>query len=138
VKLRKLISAYLVLVGLPVLALVAVLAVGGRLSAPHAAPSMVAAHSSKPADNMPLILFVGQIAVILLVSRLVGYLFRQIRQPHVAGEMLAGIMLGPSLLGWIAPDLSAALFPASHMSLMTAISPLGLVLLMFLVRLELN
>jgi Kef-type K+ transport system membrane component KefB len=137
-KLRKLISAYLVLVGLPVLALVAVLAAGGRLSAPHAAPVIVAAHSPKPADNMPLILFVGQIAVILLTSRLVGFIFRQIRQPHVVGEMLAGIMLGPSLLGWAAPELSAALFPASNMYLMSAISQLGLVLFMFLVGLELN
>src|SRR5262245_32017552 len=137
-KLRKLISAYLVLVGLPVLALIAVLAAGGRLSAPHAVPRIVAATSSKPADNLPLILFVGQIAVILLVSRLVGYFFRKIRQPHVVGEMLAGIMLGPSLLGWIAPNLSAALFPDSNMYLMNAVSQLGLVLFMFLVGLELN
>jgi Kef-type K+ transport system membrane component KefB len=52
--------------------------------------------------------------------------------------MLAGILLGPSFFGWIAPNLSAALFPASNMYLMNAVSQLGLVLFMFLVGLELN
>ena len=52
--------------------------------------------------------------------------------------MLAGIMLGPSLLGWLAPGVSAALFPASSLGLLNAISQLGLVIYMFLVGLELN
>ena len=46
-----------------------------------------------------------QIVLILALSRLVGMLFRYLHQPQVMGEMLAGIMLGPSLFGWIAPDL---------------------------------
>src|SRR5258706_267019 len=137
-KLRKLIFAYLVLVGLPLLVLVVVLAAGGRLAAPHVPSGILGNHPYKVAENIPLILLVGQIAVILVVSRLVGHLFRKIRQPHVVGEMLAGIMLGPSLFGWIAPDLSAALFPPSNLYLLSAISQLGLILFMFLVGLELN
>ena len=124
-RLRKLVFSYAVLVGLPLLAIVMVLAVGGRLAAPHAAPGVAAPHANKPAENIPLVLFVGQIAVILVVSRLVGYFFRKIRQPHVVGEMLAGILLGPSLFGSIAPVMSAALFPSSNLYLLNAISQMG-------------
>src|SRR5712671_6067319 len=137
-RLRKLVLTYLVLVGVPLLTLVVVLALGGRLAAPHAAAGIPQPHSSKATENIPLFLFVGQIAVILVVSRLVGYFFRKIRQPHVVGEMLAGILLGPSLFGSIAPVMSAALFPSSNLYLLNAISQMGLVLFMFLVGLELN
>ena len=137
-KLRKLVFAYVLLVGLPLLALVAVLAVGAGIRAPHAAPVIAGTHAYTPVENIPLLLLVGQITVILVVSRLVGHLFRKIRQPHVVGEMLAGIMLGPSLFGWIAPHLSASLFLPSNLYFLNAISQLGLVLFMFLVGLELN
>jgi Kef-type K+ transport system membrane component KefB len=137
-KLRKLVFSYVLLVGLPLLALVAVLAVGARLTAPHAAPVIAGTRAGTAVENIPLILLVGQITVILVVSRLVGHLFRKIRQPHVVGEMLAGIMLGPSLFGWLAPHLSASLFPPSNLYFLNAISQLGLVLFMFLVGLELN
>ena len=53
-----------------------------------------------------------QIAVILVAARGVGGLFRRIHQPQVVGEMVAGILLGPSLLGWGAPGVSALLFPS--------------------------
>jgi Kef-type K+ transport system membrane component KefB len=60
-------------------------------------------------------------------------LFKKIRQPQVVGEMVAGILLGPSLLGWVAPQLSSALFPASSLGYLGALSQVGLVLFMFLV-----
>jgi Kef-type K+ transport system membrane component KefB len=135
---RKLVFAYVVLVGIPLLSLIAVLAAGGKLAAPHLGLGVPAAHSQEPNANLPLIRLVGQIVVIILASRVVGYLFRKIGQPQVVGEMLAGILLGPSLFGAMAPGLSAALFPASSLSLLSAISQLGLVLFMFLVGLELN
>jgi Kef-type K+ transport system membrane component KefB len=65
-------------------------------------------------------------------------LFKKIRQPQVVGEMVAGILLGPSLLGWVAPQLSSALFPASSLGYLSALSQVGLVLFMFLVGLSLN
>ena len=52
-----------------------------------------------------------QITVVLGVCRLVGSIFLKIQQPRVVGEMFAGIMLGPSLLGLLAPQFSAYLFP---------------------------
>ena len=55
--------------------------------------------------------FFGQIAVILVVCQAVGALARPLGQPQVVAEMIAGVLLGPSLLGLVAPDLSARLFP---------------------------
>ena len=79
-----------------------------------------------------------QISVILLAARLVGWLFRKLDQPQVMGEMVAGILLGPSLLGWIAPGISAALFPPQSLGFLNSLSQVGLLLFMFLVGLELN
>ena len=79
-----------------------------------------------------------QIGVILLASRVMGLLIRRIGQPQVIGEMLAGILLGPSLLGWAAPAVSNALFPSSSLGYLNAISQVGLVLFMFLVGFSLN
>ena len=79
-----------------------------------------------------------QIAVILAVCRGVGSIFRKIGQPRVVGEMFAGILLGPSLLGWMAPGISAYLFPASSLGFLNALSQIGVVVFMFLVGLGIN
>ena len=63
-------------------------------------------------DNVELaILFFLQIAVILLACRVVGAVARRCGQPQVVAEMTAGVLLGPSLFGWIAPEAQAWLFP---------------------------
>ncbi len=85
-----------------------------------------------------LLLLLVQIGAILALARLVGWLFRKIRQPQVMGEMVAGILLGPSLFGWLAPEASAALFPPQSLGFLSAISQIGLLLFMFLVGLELD
>jgi Kef-type K+ transport system membrane component KefB len=79
-----------------------------------------------------------QIAVILAAARVVGFLFQKINQPQVMGEMVAGILLGPSLLGWVAPGISAALFPSASLGYLNALSQVGLVVFMFVVGLALN
>src|SRR5580704_14399579 len=79
-----------------------------------------------------------QLAVVLAACRLTGELFRRIHQPKVVGEMFAGIMLGPSLLGWVAPHLSAYLFPPSSLGFLNALSQVGVVVFMFLVGLGIN
>jgi Kef-type K+ transport system membrane component KefB len=84
------------------------------------------------------VLLLSQIAVVLLAGQLMGRLLGRIGQPRVMGEMLAGIMLGPSLLGWVAPGASAALFPASSLGFVNVLSQIGLVFFMFLVGLELD
>ena len=85
-----------------------------------------------------LTVLLAQIAVILLASRSVGLLFRKIGQPQVMGEMFAGILLGPSLLGWVAPGISAALFPTASLGFLNSLSQIGLLLFMFLVGIDLN
>jgi Kef-type K+ transport system membrane component KefB len=85
-----------------------------------------------------LFTLVLQIAVILAVCRVVGTLFQKIHQPRVVGEMFAGIMLGPSLLGWVAPQISAYLFPPSSLGFLNALSQVGVVIFMFLVGLGIN
>lgn len=79
-----------------------------------------------------------QMAVILIAAKLLARVFKLIRQPEVLGEMAAGILLGPSLLGRIAPDVMNGLFPASSLGTLYALSQLGLVLFMFLVGLEIH
>ena len=67
-----------------------------------------------------------------------GIIFRKIHQPRVVGEMFAGIMLGPSLLGWIAPHFSAYLFPAPQPGISERACQIGVVIFMFLVGLGIN
>jgi Kef-type K+ transport system membrane component KefB len=83
-------------------------------------------------------LFLLQIAIIAASAQILGKLFRRFGQPAVAGEMTAGIALGPSLLGWIAPNLHAALFPESSLALLNLVGQLGLVFYMFLVGMTLD
>jgi Kef-type K+ transport system membrane component KefB len=78
------------------------------------------------------------LVTILIASRALGFVFRYFRQPAVIGEVLAGILLGPSLLGAVAPTLAAALFPPSVTPLLGTIAQIGVLLFMFVIGLELN
>lgn len=80
--------------------------------------------------------FFLQIAVILLACRAVGWLARQVGQPQVVGEMVAGFLLGPSLFGALAPEVQARVFPPDTIRILFVVSQLGLVLYMFCVGLE--
>jgi Kef-type K+ transport system membrane component KefB len=79
-----------------------------------------------------------QVAVVLATCRAMGFLFRKIRQPRVVGEMFAGILLGPSLLGWMAPHFSAYLFPPQSLGFLNALCQIGLIIFMFLVGMGIN
>jgi Kef-type K+ transport system membrane component KefB len=85
-----------------------------------------------------VVLVLIEVLAVIGLSRLVGLGFRWIKQPLVIGEIVAGIMLGPSLLGWIAPDLSAFLFPAETVPFLNVLSQVGLIFFMFLIGLELD
>ncbi len=86
----------------------------------------------------PLTLLIVQFLVIIGVSRLIGRGARWLGQPLVIAEVLAGILLGPSLLGWLAPGAMEWVFPAQSMSVLKMLSQVGLILFMFLIGLELD
>jgi len=79
-----------------------------------------------------------QIAVILALCRLLHGILQRMGQPPVIGEIIAGLLLGPSFIGWLAPSWYAQLFPASSLPALNGLSQIGLVLFMFLVGLRLD
>ncbi len=86
----------------------------------------------------PLTILLMQILVVLGVSKIIGYLFARIGQQAVIGEIAAGIILGPSLLGWFAPDVFQFLFPSNSLTYLQLLSQVGLVLFMFIIGMELD
>jgi len=77
-----------------------------------------------------------EIAVILAACRVVGRLVRPLGQPQVVAEMVTGVLLGPSLFGWLAPAAHAWLFPSATRPVVYGLAQLGLALYMFLIGLE--
>src|SRR5438045_8047114 len=80
--------------------------------------------------------FFLQMFVILLACRLVGALARRLGQPQVVGEMIAGVFLGPSLLGLLVPGAQQTLFPKESLKILYVGAQLGVGLYMFLVGVE--
>ncbi len=87
---------------------------------------------------MNLGLLLVQIVVILALCRALHVGITRLGQPPVIGEILAGLLLGPSFFGWIAPSWYAQLFVPSSLPLLSALSQIGLVIFMFLVGLRLD
>ncbi|WP_395053047.1 cation:proton antiporter [Flavobacterium sp.] len=86
----------------------------------------------------PLAILLLQIITIIIVARLFGWIFRKIGQPSVIGEIIAGIFLGPSLVGMYFPEYSAMLFPTESLGNLQFLSQIGLILFMFVVGMELD
>lgn len=86
----------------------------------------------------PASMLLLQIISILVVSRLFGFLFKKMGQPTVIGEILAGIVLGPSLLGYFYPHAFHFLFAANSLGNLYILSQVGLILFMFTIGMELN
>ncbi|MDR3457225.1 MAG: cation:proton antiporter [Verrucomicrobiae bacterium] len=91
-------------------------------------------------DNLqdPLPRLFLQLIVIILAARLAGALAVKFHQPAVIGEMIAGILLGPSLLGWWSPAAFHFIFPASSLGSLRLFSQMGVCLFMFVVGMELD
>jgi len=86
----------------------------------------------------PLVTALLAVTVIISLAQLLGHLADRLGQPRVLGDIVSGILLGPSLLGALQPQLSAWLFSPAVCSQLNLLGQLGLVLFMFLVGLELN
>jgi len=86
----------------------------------------------------PLALLLVQIITIIFVARFFGWICKKIGQPSVIGEMIAGIVLGPSLVGTYLPEYSALLFPEGSKINLQFFSQMGLILFMYVVGMELD
>ena len=86
----------------------------------------------------PLSILLAQIITIILVARILGWICQKIGQPTVIGEIIAGIVLGPSLIGLYFPEFSNALFPTQSLGNLQFLSQIGLILFMFMVGMELD
>ena len=98
--------------------------------------SFVTSVRSHAASDIGMLLI--QLVVILLVVRVVGWLFARLHQPTVIGEILAGILLGPSLLGAVWPKAMETLFPVHSLGNLELLSQFGLILFMFTIGMELR
>lgn len=95
-------------------------------------------HSTLHNITHPLAILLAQIVAIVFVSRLFAWIFRKIGQPSVIGEIVAGIVLGPSLVGLFFPEFTAFLFPAQSLGNLQFLSQIGLILFMFIVGMEID
>jgi Kef-type K+ transport system membrane component KefB len=86
----------------------------------------------------PLAILLAQIVTILVAARFFGWICKKIGQPAVIGEIIAGIVLGPSLFGLYFPELFNGLFPISSFGNLQFLSQIGLILFMFIVGMELD
>jgi Kef-type K+ transport system membrane component KefB len=121
-------------------AILAVLQLGDVwFPAPGTAPAGEAPGAAHAAHSRgPLAVLLVQLLVIILSTHSAGNLARLIRQPAVIGEIAAGLLLGPSLLGHVWPEGYALLFPAASLNVLRLMSQVGVILFMFSVGLELN
>ena len=98
----------------------------------HLSPSVTMAYQH------PLPIFILQLIVIITASQLCAWLFKKIGQPAVMGEIIAGILLGPSLMGALLPGASAFIFPVASLGNIQMLSQVGLILFMFVIGMELD
>ncbi len=116
------------------------LEVGRKIVSPSSTDSQWVQFLSSLFHNLkhPLALLLFQIITIVLVARIFGWIFRKIGQPSVIGEIIAGIVLGPSLFGLYFHDMKEALFPVASLGNLQLLSQIGLILFMFVIGMELD
>ena len=146
---------YILTLGLVGIGIFMVLHLGATLPSPQAGAELLhsTAAKAKPAGastsasvlaglqenlNEPLSHLFLQLLVIIAASRLMGMVFARCGQPSVVGEMAAGILLGPSLFGMLAPGAFQFVFPATSLAVLKMLSQIGVCLFMFVVGMELD
>ena len=135
---RRLLAGYLLMLVVAIAVLVGIRALDEGKTSPDSEPSSSAVESSRAVTGHDLPKVLGALLAIIVIGRGLGAVFQRIGQPRVIGEVVAGILLGPSLLGRVSPEAMAWLLPSSILPLLEVISELGVILFMFLVGLELN
>ncbi|MGQ0618186.1 MAG: cation:proton antiporter domain-containing protein [Acidimicrobiia bacterium] len=133
---HKVMAAYAAIIGFGTLAVLGILKAGSgrRATEQHSTEEVEAGHG---AEQFLWKLLLAT-AIIIVVARLVGLAFQRINQPQVVGEIFAGILLGPSVLGFVWPGGPSALFPEEILPYLDTLAQIGLIFFMFLVGLELD
>ena len=144
---------YVFTLGLVILAILGVLQLGSALPLPEGSPEVSREVATAPGQQSageamygairanfahPLSHLFLQLLVIIVASRVMGQIFTRLGQPSVVGEMAAGILLGPSLFGLLAPESFAFVFPESSLGALRLLSQVGVCLFMFAVGMELD
>src|SRR5258708_25176183 len=145
---KKSLVTYPLIIGIFAFVIWLVIDKGKALAPKNVAASTVAAPSpaaEKPAASFvetiknPVSVMLFEIIVIFFVSKLFGGIITRIGQPSVVGEIIAGLFLGPSLMGWIFPDLSNFIFPKDSLASLQFLSQIGLIFFfMFLIGVDLD
>jgi Kef-type K+ transport system membrane component KefB len=128
------VAGYASMLGAAVAAVLAIRQMGAGLVAP--APASGPAVQGATSDVLARLLLA--LLVVVVTARALGALFQRLRQPPVIGEVVAGILLGPSFLGAVAPTVSGFVFPPSVLPLLGTLAQVGVIVFMFVVGLELD
>ena len=132
------VAAYALMLGALVLLYLWIRSYGDTLPAPAPLGSNIFGSAASRASQGDLLHVLLALVVVIATARAMGYVFRIASQPPVVGEILAGIVLGPSLLGRLLPGAEGYLFPAMVGPYLNIIAQVGVILYMFLVGLELD
>jgi len=130
--------AYGLMIVAAVVIFMIILSFGGTLRAPASIVATPFGSSSGRQQVDTLLHVLVALAVVISTARLLGALFKWLGQPPVIGEVVAGILLGPSLLGLVAPDVSAYVLPPLVAPYFSVLAQVGVILYMFLVGLHLD
>lgn len=142
---QRRVLTYAVVIAVSIAAIAGLLHLGERWF-PHGGPQIAASPeaaieaSPLAAANplRPLPLLIIQMLVIVIATQVVGALATTLRQPAVIGEMAAGLLLGPSLLGAVWPGAYTLLFPTASLDILRLLSQVGVILFMFTVGLDVD
>ncbi len=131
-------AVYALMIGALVLLYLWIRSYGDTLGAPAPIGNNIFGSAASRATQGDLLHVLLALVVVIATARAMGYVFRSANQPPVVGEILAGIVLGPSLLGRLVPGAEGYLFPAMVGPYLNIIAQVGVILYMFLVGLELD
>jgi Kef-type K+ transport system membrane component KefB len=132
------VAVYALMIGALVLLYFWIRSYGDTLGAPAPLGSNVFGSAASRANEGDLLHLLLALVVVIATARAMGWVFRSANQPAVVGEIIAGIVLGPSLLGRLAPGAEGYLFPSTVGPYLNVIAQVGVILYMFLVGLELD
>jgi Kef-type K+ transport system membrane component KefB len=135
---RRAVLLYAIVIGASIAAIAGILQIGDSWYGPVGAGTVPppSKYASEPSSSLAILII--QLLVIVVAAQICGTLARLVGQPAVIGEIAAGLLLGPSLLGHVWPGASAFLFPQSSLNILQLMSQVGVILFMFTVGLDLN